>query len=79
VCRGRREYFDLRDHDKFVILLEERASGARGVEGSQLWQRRLCGNQPHQCSIPMLCQEDYSSRKKTANIQVQVVLTHHPS
>jgi len=54
---SRREYFDTRDHAKFVKIREQTASGALRLD-TDAWQKRLTGNLPSQCSLPMLCEED---------------------
>jgi hypothetical protein len=61
----RREYFDMRNHETFAAIQAAKASGA--VQSDvDTWQKRLCGAFPHQCTMPMLCEENEVSNGEVA-------------
>jgi hypothetical protein len=53
----------MRDHAKFVAIREQKASGALRMD-TDAWQKRLTGNLPNQCSLPMLCEEEDAGKGK---------------
>ena len=58
---SRRDYFDMRDHAKFVALREKQESGSTAN-----WKKRLTSSMPPKCSMPTLCDEVYGSDDKVA-------------
>ena len=68
-----REYLDCRDHEKFSTRQQEKDSGAV-TSDIDSWQKRLTGATPHQCTMPMICEENYSLRDKS-KVSVHLIWT----
>ena len=68
-----REYLDVRDHEKFSTRQQEKDSGAV-TSDIDSWQKRLTGATPHQCTMPMICEENYSLSDKS-KVSVHLIWT----